>query len=374
MSKLNIEQLGKLTRIKTGKLDANAASQNGIYPFFTCSREPLKISSYSYDCECVLVAGNGDLNVKYYNGKFDAYQRTYIIECHDKEKLYMRYLYYYLYKYVETLRQQSIGGVIKYIKLENLTKANIPIPLYENQKQIAKTLDTAAELLALRIQQLAELDNLIKSIFYDMFGDPMNNEKVWVLHELKDFLISIDSGRSPICYEQPSEKDYWGVLKLSAVTGGKFLPEENKAIISDDDVVQKHEVVEGDLLFTRKNTRELVGACAYVFGTRNKLLLPDTIFRFVTKPTINKIYLWALFNEVNYKFNIQMLATGSSGSMPNISKSKLYDVIIPVPPLNLQTQFAEIVIKIEEQKALVQKAIDETQYLFDSLMSEYFDD
>ena len=73
-------KLGDLTKIKTGKLDANASSEDGQYPFFTCSREPLKISNYSYDCECVLVAGNGDLNVKYYNGKFDAYQRTYIIE------------------------------------------------------------------------------------------------------------------------------------------------------------------------------------------------------------------------------------------------------------------------------------------------------
>ena len=61
-------KLGELTKIRTGKLDANAASENGEYPFFTCSKEPLRISTYSYDCECVLVAGNGDLNAKYYNG------------------------------------------------------------------------------------------------------------------------------------------------------------------------------------------------------------------------------------------------------------------------------------------------------------------
>ena len=69
-------KLGSLTRIRTGKLDANAADDNGKYPFFTCSKEPLSINTCSYDCECVLVAGNGDLNVKYYDGKFDAYQRT----------------------------------------------------------------------------------------------------------------------------------------------------------------------------------------------------------------------------------------------------------------------------------------------------------
>ena len=116
-------KIGDLTKIKTGKLDANASSEDGQYPFFTCSKEPLKISTYSYDCECVLVAGNGDLNVKYYNGKFDAYQRTYIIENNSDGKLYMPYLYLFMEEYVEELRRQAIGGVIKYIKLGNLTDA-----------------------------------------------------------------------------------------------------------------------------------------------------------------------------------------------------------------------------------------------------------
>ena len=92
------KKLGELTKIKTGKLDANASSEDGIYPFFTCSREPLRISSYSYDCECVLVAGNGELNVKYYNGKFDAYQRTYIIEALPNSGI-MTYFMYHFFNY-----------------------------------------------------------------------------------------------------------------------------------------------------------------------------------------------------------------------------------------------------------------------------------
>ena len=116
-------KIGDLTNIRTGKLDANASSEDGQYPFFTCSKDPLKISTYTYDCECVLVAGNGDLNVKYYKGKFDAYQRTYIIEDNGSGRLYMPYLYYFMTRYVEQLRKQTIGGVIKYIKLGNLTNA-----------------------------------------------------------------------------------------------------------------------------------------------------------------------------------------------------------------------------------------------------------
>ena len=132
-------KIGDLTRIKTGKLDANASSEEGKYPFFTCSRGTLKIDNYSYDCECVLIAGNGDLNVKYYKGKFDAYQRTYIIEDNSSGKLYMPYLYYFMEAYVEELRKQAIGGVIKYIKMGNLTDAMIELPSIEEQKKIVNT-------------------------------------------------------------------------------------------------------------------------------------------------------------------------------------------------------------------------------------------
>lgn len=129
-------RIGDLTKIRTGKLDANVSSENGKYPFFTCSKEPLKISTYSYDCECVLAAGNGDLNVKYYNGKFDVYQRTYIIEDNGSHKIYVPYLYYFMERYIEELRKQAIGGVIKYIKLGNLTEAVIELPSIEDQKAI----------------------------------------------------------------------------------------------------------------------------------------------------------------------------------------------------------------------------------------------
>ena len=78
------EKLGILSDIKTGKLDANAQVLHGQYPFFTCSVENKRIDSYAFDGEYVIVAGNGDLNVKYYNGKFNAYQRTYAIKPNNK--------------------------------------------------------------------------------------------------------------------------------------------------------------------------------------------------------------------------------------------------------------------------------------------------
>ena len=122
------ENLGGLINIQTGKLDANASSENGAYPFFTCAREPLRIDGWKYDLDAVLVAGNGNLNVKHYRGKFDAYQRTYILDVNKPNYLDVRYLYHFMDSYLVTLRAQSIGGIIKYIKLGMLRNAKIPLP------------------------------------------------------------------------------------------------------------------------------------------------------------------------------------------------------------------------------------------------------
>jgi type I restriction enzyme S subunit len=116
-SQRGTNRLAEVATIRTGKLDANAAVPDGPFPFFTCSRNTLTIDSYCFDGEAVLVAGNGDLNVKRYSGKLNAYQRTYIISPKDGKPATADYIYSLLRIYVAKLRDLSIGGVIKYIKL-----------------------------------------------------------------------------------------------------------------------------------------------------------------------------------------------------------------------------------------------------------------
>lgn len=164
-------KLGALVAIKTGRLDANAADDEGLYPFFTCSRDPLKINTYAFDCDAILIAGNGDLNVKHYSGKFNAYQRTYVVTSLSDEVLDTRYLFYFMDKYVERLRELSIGGVIKYIKLGMLTDAEIPLPPLPEQKRIAAILDKADAIRRKRQQAIQLADDFLRAVFLDMFGD-----------------------------------------------------------------------------------------------------------------------------------------------------------------------------------------------------------
>lgn len=368
------EKLGNLMKIKTGKLDANASSIDGKYPFFTCSREPLKISSYSYDCKCVLVAGNGDLNVKYYEGKFDAYQRTYIIESKNEAVLDTRYLYWFLSKYVEKLRKLSIGGVIKYIKLKNLTDPIIPLPLIDDQKRIVKMLDRAYIIQEKRKRAIELLDDYLKSLFVQMFGDPVKNQKGWKRIPLSDILSKIESGHSPVCHDRKAMHGEWGVLKLGAITKCVYNPNENKALPDIENPNPEIEIKPGDLLFSRKNTYELVAACVYVWKTPPKLMMSDLIFRLVPRDgnSVNSIFLQALLSFPSKRKMIQRLAGGAAGSMPNISKARLLAHRIEVPPISLQNEFAEVMQKTE---ALKQKMISQSEELekqFQALMQNVF--
>lgn len=365
-------KLGEYVTIRTGKLDANAAIENGKYPFFTCSVIPLRIDNFSYDCECVLVAGNGDLNVKYYNGKFDAYQRTYIIESKNKTLLTVPYLYCFLEKYIETLRKQSIGGIIKYIKLGNLTNAEIPLCGINKQKQITTVLSKLNSVIEIRKKQVLKLDELVKSRFIEMFGDPNINPYHWNILQLGKCIKSIDNGKSFVCNNNPRIGNAPAILKLSAVTYGVYKPEENKAIIDSDDFVKSAEVQNEDLLFTRKNTPDLVGMSSYVFSTPEKLMMPDLIFRINTKEICNKVFLWQFINHDSFRKHIQNIATGSAKSMSNISKERLMKLQIALPPIELQNKFANFVKQVDKSKLAIEKNIEKLEILKKTLMQKYF--
>ena len=120
----------------TGKLDSNASVERGAYPFFTCSKELLRIDTYAFDQEALLLAGNnaaGKYDVKYYAGKFNAYQRTYVLSL--KENWSYRLFQYQLEDKLEYLQQQSLGGLTKYLTLKILGELEFVIPPEELQSE-----------------------------------------------------------------------------------------------------------------------------------------------------------------------------------------------------------------------------------------------
>jgi type I restriction enzyme, S subunit len=255
-----------------------------------------------------------------------------------------------------------------------LEALKIPLPPIAHQKRIAAILDQAEALRSHRREAIGLLDELGRSVFLEMFGDPVTNPMGWNRVPFGELLSAIESGKSPNCLDRPVIEGEWGVLKLGAVTWCEYNPAENKALPPQEKPDPTHEVKVGDLLFTRKNTYDLVAACVLVRSTPTRLLLPDLIFRFRLKPDalVDPYFLHQLLIEPRKRREMQKLASGSSSSMPNISKAKLQTILIEVPPLPLQQQFAQRIAAIEALKATQREAIGQIDALFASLQHRAF--
>ena len=341
---MRIAKLGELTKIKTGKLDANASVEGGRYPFFTCSIDPLSIDSYSYDCECVLLAGNGDLNVKYYEGRFDAYQRTYIIESEDRCSLDTRYLYYFLTQYVQQLRDSSIGAVIKYIKKGDLTEAVIPLPEITIQKRIICNLDLVIKLLDKEKKKEKYFDELVKSRFVEMFSKYELGSC-----EIGNLLSGIQAGTNVSGQQRPIVSNEFAVLKISAVTQGWFNSSEYK-VVDDVSGIKMVHPRKGDLLFSRANTQEMVGATAIVDDDYDWLFLPDKLWRLDLANGVSTIFMKYLLSSPAIRNEMSKVATGTSGSMKNISMAKFCKIPAFLPDSAAQTEFADFVNRVDKLK------------------------
>ena len=272
----------------------------------------------------------------------------------DPEKLYNRYLLWALQsnRSKEQYLALQTGTALKQLPVGKLEQLSIKITNINMQHGIADILDKVYAVIRLRRKELQLFDDLIKARFVEMFGDPVSNPFEWDIVAFDDCLESIENGKSFVCDSVARADEKPAILKLSAATHGVYKPEENKAIINEEDFVESAEVHDGDLLFTRKNTPELVGMAAYVESTPKKLMMPDLIFRLNTKTNCNKIFMWKLINHDLYRSQIESAASGSAKSMSNISKERLGKLRFPLPPLELQEQFVDFVKQVDKSKVI----------------------
>lgn len=340
-----IKKLGELCRIRTGKLDANAASPNGKYPFFTCKITPLKIDSFSFDCECVLVAGNGDLNVKYYEGKFDAYQRTYIIESLDKSLLDVKYLYLFLSSYIDTLRKQAIGAIIKYIKLGNLTDANLPLPSLEEQKRIVAVLDKKfAQIETLKTAAEKNLQNA-KQLFQAELEKAFSNTS-WEKKRLGDCgtfkngmnFASTESGYS---IHSLGVGDFKNLYKIENT---ETLSEISLNAAPSEECLLK----DGDIVFVRSNgNKELVGRCLLVYPKNIPTTYSGFCIRFRKK--IDQLDADFLLHFMKSDKSRKILNGKEGANISNLNQKILGDFEVPLPPQEEQKRIVAHLDSLSEK-------------------------
>ena len=260
----------------------------------------------------------------------------------------------------------------KTLNKKTLGQQMILLPGLTEQKAIARQLDFVECQLDNANEQLDQLDTLVKSRFVEMFGGALSIENKWDSSILENCVESLESGKSPSCKNVSRKGLDPGVLKLSALSSGRFLPGENKAMLDGETIIQAKEVKQGDILVARKNTPQLVGSCVLVREDVTNLMFPDIVFRMHPNDSVNGEYLAALLSSPSYSSKVRGLAHGSNKSMSSIPKSELAKLSIPLPPLSLQQEFADFVAAVDKSRFVVQQQIDKLQTLYDSLAQEYF--
>ena len=286
------------------------------------------------------------------------------------EKLNRRYLLHYLKSDITLtyIKAYASGSVRDNLKFSILKDFPINLPSTEEQEQIVATLDGIDHLIGLRKEELSSLDELVKSRFIELFGDPATNPKAWNTKPLLDMgyckngmnFHTGDSGMEMHCLGVGDFKE------LSIIDGTESLP-----VISLNEVPPEESMLrDGDIVFVRSNgNKALVGRCLVVYPHDT----PTTYSGFCIRYRLTS-------NEVNTTYLLRALKTdsmrkkmaGRGANIQNLNQQILATLIIPLPPIELQEQFAAFVEQTDKSKLAVQKALDELEILKKSLMQQYF--
>ncbi|MGF1711477.1 restriction endonuclease subunit S [Vibrio kagoshimensis] len=327
--------------IRTGKLNSNAAVDGGEYPFFTCSKEASSIDKYAFDQEALLLAGNnaqGQYDVKYYHGKFNAYQRTYVLSLKSDSHSYP-YFKYALQAQLELLKASSKGTNTKYITMEILGRVLLPVPCPSEQKRIAAILDKADAIRQKRKQAIDLADEFLRSVFLDMFGDPVTNPKKWDVKTISDF-CNVSSGSTPSRKREDYFQGSIPWVKTTEVDGYVIKDTEEKITelaVRDTSCKLNPRGAIVVAMYGQGKTRGKVGILGVEAATNQAcaVLAPSN--------SINMSYLY-YYLKLSYE---TLRSLGQGGGQPNLNGTIVKQFPILHPPKHLQDRFVDIVTVYE---------------------------
>ena len=275
-----------------------------------------------------------------------------------------RYLFWFLKGKTEFLNSLGRGATFKEISKQIVAGIEIELPSVETQEKIAGQFEMIASAMKLRKQQLSALDDLIKARFVEMFGAEQYPKQALIS------LIEDDAGLS-YGIVQPGDDGTgdMGVLRPVDFVDGHISTKSIKYIDrSISDGFRKTELTGDELLITVRGTTGITALTDERFAGMN-VTRGIAVIRY-NRNKINPIFLNAYLNSDESQRYIQEHTRGATLQQINLSDLRVQ--MITVPPMSLQNQFAEFAIQIDKSKSVIQKSLDETQLLFDSLMQEYF--
>ena len=267
------------------------------------------------------------------------------------------------------MRKESIGGVIKYIKLGNLTEAAIPLPPLEEQRHIAVLLDKVSDLIAKRRVQLDKLDLLVKARFVEMFGDPVRNPHGYPVHQLSDYIEFLTSGSRGWAQYFSDEGEYF--ITIKNVKNCRISIDDVQHIVPPDNAEAKRtKVQEGDLLIsitadlgrTGVVTKEIADHGAYI----NQHL---TCIRLNQKEVLPLYVAYYMESDAGKG---QFQAKNQSAVKAGLNFNSINTLRLMVPPKEQQGLFINFVEQTDKSKLTIQQSLDKLETLKKALVQQYF--
>lgn len=353
-------KLSYIADIRTGRKDANYGNEDGEYYFFTCASEPIRCDDYSYDCKAILLAGNGDIgNISIYEGKFEAYQRTYIVET--KENIITEYLYYYFkYRWVDYNNDKMFGTAIPYIRLGNLNEFEIPVPPLSEQQRIVEQIESLFAKLDEAKEKAQEVidgvETNIEAVLYNAFSGKLT--QYWRKENRVDYNwenSTLSKIVSELKYGSSEKSDYNNngtpVLRIPNIGEG-VIDFSDLKYMQGELGNSYHEVFENDILIIRSNgSRDLVGKCAIVPALERRYAYASFLIRIKASDKVLPKYLVRYINSSMARGQLFAKAKSSSG-IHNINSKELGSIRIDVPTIEEQTEILKII------EPLIKKELD----------------
>lgn len=343
----------------------------GPYPYYGANGIQDYVDNYIFDDELVLLAEDGgnfgstEKPIAYrVSGKCWVNNHAHVLK--PKQGIDVDYLCYSLMFY-------DTSGLVNGATRQKLTQSTlkkmcIPKRTVKQQLQIVQELNIIKKLITARNQELQRLDDLIKARFVEMFGDPVSNPMGWPVKLLMEMgyckngmnFHTGDNGIEMHCLGVGDFKDF------SVIDGTEHLP----TVSLNEKPSEESMLQDGDIVFVRSNgNKALVGRCVVVYPHETPTTYSGFCIRYrLTESEVITTYLLRVLKADSMRKKM----AGRGANIQNLNQQILNSLNIPLPPLDLQQQFADFVAQIDKSKATVQKALDETQLLFDSLMQQYF--
>lgn len=353
--------------IINGKNQSAVVDENGEYPIYGSGGIMGYANNWLCPENCVIIGRKGNINKPIFvETKFWNVDTAFGLNA-NKEYLLPKFLYYFCLDY--NFERHNKAVTIPSLTKADLLKIDIPLPPLSIQLAIVSELDKINELIRLKKEQLKDFDNLAQSLFYEMFGDPMENEKGWEVKKIGDLALVKTGPFGSMLHKEDYICDGIPLVNPVHMKDFKIVPDLDFTISKEKASELKNYLLKSnDVVFARRGD---IGRCAIVSETEQGFICGTGSLFVRFSKEIESIFIMYIIRCDS--FSKHLISKAKGATMLNINSNTIADLRIPLPPLSLQRLFAQRIEQIEREKSEVQKSIQDLETLLASRMQYWFE-